>query len=97
MLDSLLKLNLRFSYPSWQVTVEERKRKTQVLLPDTLDQLKEITTYISGVLKRAVFADIPEKLFKLYFKRKLVEHIRDKDINKVIVSYTGRFGHFLSK
>ena len=42
----------------------DRDNTTQVLLPDNLDKLKDITTHISGVLKRPVYADIPEKLFR---------------------------------
>ena len=82
-------ITFRFSHPSWQVTVEDRKRSSKVLLPDNLDRLKEINTYISGVLKRPVYADIPDKQFKAYFQKQLVEHIQGKDINKVIISYTG--------
>lgn len=80
---------LRFSHPSWQVTVFDRTKTTQVLLPDNLDKLKEITTYISGVLKRPVYADLPDKLFRVWYSKQLVEHIHSKDLNKVIVSYTG--------
>ena len=83
-------LIFRFSHPSWQVTVYDRKFTTNILLPDNLDKLKEITTHISGVLKRPVYADLPEKQFKEYFKAQLVEHIRSRDINKVIISYTGK-------
>ena len=82
-------LTFSFSHPSWEVNVEDRKRSSKVLLPDNLDRLKEINTYISGVLKRPVYADIPDKQFKAYFQKQLVEHIQGKDINKVIISYTG--------
>ena len=51
----------RFSHPSWLVTVFDREYTTSILLPDNLDRLREITTYISGVLKRPVYADLPEK------------------------------------
>ena len=67
----------------------DRDNTTQVLLPDNLDKLKDITTHISGVLKRPVYADIPEKLFRAWYSKQLVEHIHSKDLNKVIVSYTG--------
>ena len=77
----------RFSHPSWEVTVYDRKYETKVLLPDNL-KLKEITTYISGVLKRPVYADMPEKQFRKYFKQQLRAQIKTRDINKVI-SYTG--------
>ena len=79
----------RFSHPSWQVTVFDRKKTTKVLLPDNLDKLKDITTYLSGVLKRPVYADLPDKMFRNWFQKQLVEHINSRDINKVIVSYTG--------
>jgi hypothetical protein len=70
--------------------VHDRKFTSKILLPDNLDKLKEITTYISGVLKRPVYADLPEKQFKEYYKKQLVDHIHSRDVNKVIVSYTGR-------
>ena len=70
--------------------MHDRKFASKILLPDNLDKLKEITTYISGVLKRPVYADLPEKQFKQYYKKQLVDHIHSRDINKVIVSYTGR-------
>jgi hypothetical protein len=70
--------------------VHDRKFTSKILLPDNLDKLKEITTYISGVLKRPVYADLPEKQFKEYYKKQLVDHIHSRDDNKVIVSYTGR-------
>ena len=71
------------------MTICDRKFQTDILLPDNLDKLKEISTYISGVLKRPVYADLPEKKFKEYYKKQLVEHINCKDVNKVIISYTG--------
>ena len=86
---------IRFSHPSWQVTVNDRKFSTPVLLPESLDKLKEITTYISGVLKRPVYADLPEKQFRSYYKKLLVDHIKTRDVNKVIISYTGRFLNFI--
>ena len=67
----------------------DRKYTTNILLPDSLDKLKEITTYISGVLKRPVYADLPEKQFRDYYKKQLVDHITSRDITKVIISYTG--------
>lgn len=70
--------------------MHDRKFTSKILLPDNLDKLKEITTYISGVLKRPVYADLPEKQFKEYYKKQLVDHIHSRDVNKVIVSYTGR-------
>ena len=82
---------LRFSHPSWQVTVYDRKKTTNVLLPDSLDKLKDISTYISGVLKRPVYADLPEKQFRTYFKKQLVDHINSRDTTKVIISYTGAY------
>ena len=81
---------LRFSYPSWQVSVSDRKNLTQVLLPDNLDRLKDINNYISGVLKRPVYAELPDKQFIGYFRNLLKEHIHTYDITKVIVSYTGK-------
>ena len=78
----------RFSLPSWEATVYDRKYETKVLLPDNL-KLKEITTYISGVLKRPVYADMPKKQFRKCFKQQLLAHIKTRDINKVIISYTG--------
>ena len=69
----------------------DRQQTTSILLPDNLDRLREITNYISGVLKRPVYADLPEKQFREYYKRQLVEHISSKDTNKVIVSYTGKY------
>ena len=71
------------------MTVFDRKKTTQVLLPDNLDKLKDISTHISGVLKRPVYADLPEKMFRTWFKKQLVEHISSRDVTKVIVSYTG--------
>ena len=79
----------RFNYPSWQVTVSDRKNLIQGLLPDNLDRLKDINNYISGVLKRPVYADLPDKQFIAYFRKQLKEHIHTRDITKVIVSYTG--------
>ena len=57
------------------MTVFDRTRTTQVLLPDNLDKLKEITTYISGVLNRPVYTDLPDKLFRVSYSKQLVEHI----------------------
>lgn len=62
---------------------------TQVLLPDNLDKLRDITTHISGVLKRPVYADLPEKLFRTWYNKHIVEFIQSRDVSKVIVSYTG--------
>ena len=56
----------RFSHPSWQVTVYHRKTTTQILLPDNLDKLKEVNSYISGVLKKPVFTDLPDKKFRTW-------------------------------
>ena len=70
------------------MTVYDRKYETKVLLPDNL-KLKEMTTYISGVLKRPVYADMPEKQFRKYFKQQLRDHIKMRDVNKIIISYTG--------
>ena len=71
-------ITFRFSHPSWQVTVEDRKRRSKVLLPDNLDGLKEINTYISGVLKRPVYANIPDKQFKPTSRSSLLSTSRAK-------------------
>ena len=33
-------IDCRFPYPSWQITVEQRGKKKQILLPDNLDKIK---------------------------------------------------------
>lgn len=54
-----------------------------------MDKIKDINNYISGVLKRPVYADLPNNQFRTYYRKQLVDHIKTKDTNKVIVSYTG--------
>ena len=58
----------RFSFPSWQLEVQERTNSSLVLVPDYMEKGKEITTYISSIIKRSLFSTIPNKKFKDYFK-----------------------------
>ena len=79
----------RFSFPSWQLEVQERTNSSLVLVPDYMEKGKEITTYISSIIKRSLFSTIPNKKFKDYFKAQLIHHIDTRDVKRLIVSYTG--------
>ena len=85
----------RFSFPSWQMEVHDRKNISFVLVPDYMDKGKEITNHISSVIKRSLFSTIPDKKFKEYFRTQLMNHIKTKDVKRLIVSYTGN--HHLDK
>ena len=79
----------RFSFPSWQLEVHERGNTNLVLVPDYMEKGKEITSYISSIIKRSLFSTIPNNKFKEYFKAQLITHIATKDVKRLIVSYTG--------
>ena len=85
----------RFSFPSWQLEVQERTNSSLVLVPDYMEKGKEITTYISSIIKRSLFSTIPNKKFKDYFKAQLIHHIDTRDVKRLIVSYTGASFSFL--
>ena len=75
--------------------VHDRKNISFVLVPDYMDKGKEITNHISSVIKRSLFSTIPDKKFKEYFRTQLMNHIKTKDVKRLIVSYTGN--HHLDK
>ena len=79
----------RFSFPSWQLEVQDRKKTSFVLVPEYIERSKEVTNHISTVLKRSFFSTIPDKKFKDYFRTQLINHINTKDVKRLIVSYTG--------
>ena len=85
----------RFSFPSWQLEVQERMNSSLVLVPDYMEKGKEITSYISSIIKRSLFSTIPNKKFKDYFKAQLIHHIDTRDVKRLIVSYTGALFSFL--
>ena len=80
---------IRFSFPSWQLLIHDRKQTSYVLVPEYIEKCKEFTNHISSVLKRSFFATIPDKQFKEYFRSQLINHINTKDVKRLIVSYTG--------
>ena len=80
----------RFSFPSWQLEVKDRKKVSFVLIPEYMEKNKEITNHISSVLKRSFFLSIPDKKFREYFRAQLIHHINTKDIKRLIISYTGK-------
>ena len=79
----------RFTYPSWQLEVHDREYRSMVLMPEGVDRLKTILTTLSEVLKRGFYSSIPDKKFIDYYQLQIIEHLTTKDINRVIVSYTG--------
>lgn len=80
----------RFSFPSWQLEVRDRKKVSFVLVPEYMEKSKEITNHISSVLKRSFFLSIPDKKFREYFRAQLINHINTKDVKRLIISYTGK-------
>ena len=59
-------------------------------MPENLDKNKDITSHISTVLKRSFYCTIAPKQFKEYYKSEIIHHIQTKDLQQMIVSYTGK-------
>ena len=79
----------RFSYPSWQLEVSDRGKKSFVIVPDNLDSTKSITAYISAANKRSYYAKMKDKVLRDFFEGQVQHHIDTRDYSRILVSYTG--------
>ena len=49
-----------------------------------MEKGKEITSYISSIIKQSLFSTIPNKKFKDNFQAQLIHHIDTKDVKRLI-------------